>query len=174
MPTCNTMLCMYISYSYIPGWVWYPCYYTSLRTSVNNKDIIQMHLGYKWLISQKTVPINASFGKQQAMASGYVHLSKLSLYNKQYQSMLLLGNSKQWLLVMFTYQSFLCIISSTNQCFFWETASHGFWLCSPTYQSFLCIINSIDDIFLSFYGFFLGWYQIYHTTNPFDVWLHWK
>ena len=56
----------------------------SLRQSVNNKDIIQMHLGYNWLISQKTVPINASFVKQQAMASGYVHLSKLSLYNKQY------------------------------------------------------------------------------------------
>ena len=54
------------------------------RTSVNNKDIIQMHLGYNWLISQKTVPISASFVKQQAMASGYVHLSKLSLYNKQY------------------------------------------------------------------------------------------
>ena len=46
------------------------------RTSVNNKD--------NWLISQKTVPINASFVKQQAMTSGYVHLSKLSLYNKQY------------------------------------------------------------------------------------------
>ena len=55
-----------------------------LRTSVNNKDIIRMHLGYNWLISQKTVPINASLVKQQAMASGYVHLSKLSLYNKQY------------------------------------------------------------------------------------------
>ena len=39
-----------------------------------------MHLGYIWLISQKTVPISASFVKQQAMASGYVHLSKLSLY----------------------------------------------------------------------------------------------
>ena len=63
-----------------------------LRTSVNNKDIIRMHLGYNWLISQKTVPINASF-----------------------------VNSKQWLLVVFTY------------------------------QSFLCIINSIDDIFLSFF-----------------------
>ena len=56
----------------------------SPRTSVNNKDIIRMHLGYNWLISQKTIPINASFVKQQAMASGYVHLSKLSLYNKQY------------------------------------------------------------------------------------------
>ena len=45
---------------------------------------IRMHLGYNWLISQKTVPINTSFVKQQAMASGYLHLSKLSLYNKQY------------------------------------------------------------------------------------------
>ena len=27
-----------------------------------------MHLGYNWLISQKTVPINAPFVKQQAMA----------------------------------------------------------------------------------------------------------
>ena len=53
------------------------------RMSVNNKDIVQMYLGYNWLISQKTVPINASFVKQLAMASGYVHLSKLSLYNKQ-------------------------------------------------------------------------------------------
>ena len=52
-----------------------------LMTSVNNKDIIRMHLRYNWLISQRTVPINASFVKQQAMASGYVHLSKLSLYN---------------------------------------------------------------------------------------------
>ena len=34
-----------------------------LMTSVNNKDIIRMHLGYNWLISQKTVPINASFVK---------------------------------------------------------------------------------------------------------------
>ena len=54
------------------------------RTSVNNRDIIRMHLGYNWLISQKTVPINASFVKQQAMASVHVHLSKFSLYNKQH------------------------------------------------------------------------------------------
>ena len=40
------------------------------RTSV---DIIRMHLGYNWLISQKTVSINASFVKQQTMASGYVY-----------------------------------------------------------------------------------------------------
>ena len=47
------------------------------RMSVNNKDIIRMNLGYNWLITQKTLPINAFF-----------------------------VNSKQWLQVMFTYQSF--------------------------------------------------------------------
>ena len=31
------------------------------RMSVNNKDIIQMYLGYNWLITQKTLPINAFF-----------------------------------------------------------------------------------------------------------------
>ena len=30
------------------------------RTSVNNKDIIQMYLGYNLLISQRSTPINAS------------------------------------------------------------------------------------------------------------------
>ena len=38
---------------------------------------------YLWinnrLITKKTLPINASFEKQQAMASRYVHLSKLPL-----------------------------------------------------------------------------------------------
>ena len=38
-----------------------------------NKDIIQMHQGYNWLISQKTVPINGSFVKQQAMASAWLY-----------------------------------------------------------------------------------------------------
>ena len=52
-----------------------------LRMSVNNKDIIRMYLGYNLFISQKTALINASFVK-----------------------------SKQWLLVMFTYQSFFCTI----------------------------------------------------------------
>ena len=47
------------------------------RMSVNNKDIIRMYLGYNWLITQKTLPINAFF-----------------------------VISKQWLQVMFTYQSF--------------------------------------------------------------------
>ena len=47
------------------------------RMSVNNKDIMRMYLGYNWLITQKTLPINAFF-----------------------------VNSKQWLQVMFTYQSF--------------------------------------------------------------------
>ena len=31
------------------------------RKSVNNKDIIRMYLGYNWLITQKTLPINAFF-----------------------------------------------------------------------------------------------------------------
>ena len=30
-----------------------------LRMSVNNKDIIRMYLGYNWLITQKTLSINA-------------------------------------------------------------------------------------------------------------------
>ena len=47
------------------------------RMSVNNKDIIRMYLGYNWLITQKTLPINAFF-----------------------------VNSKQWLQVMYIYQSF--------------------------------------------------------------------
>ena len=47
------------------------------RMSVNDKDIIRMYLGYNWLITQKTLPISAFF-----------------------------VNSKQWLQVMFTYQSF--------------------------------------------------------------------
>ena len=29
------------------------------RISVNNKDIIRMYLGYNWLITQNTLPINA-------------------------------------------------------------------------------------------------------------------
>ena len=59
------------------------------RMSVNNKDIIQMYLGYNLFISQKTAPINASFVK-----------------------------SKQWLLVMFTYQSFFCTIMCYSFIFF--------------------------------------------------------
>ena len=31
------------------------------RMSVNNKDTIRMYLGYNWLITQKTPPINAFF-----------------------------------------------------------------------------------------------------------------
>ena len=46
------------------------------RMSVNNKDIIRMYLGYNWLITYKTLPINAFF-----------------------------VNSKLWLQVMFTYVS---------------------------------------------------------------------
>ena len=51
-----------------------------LRMSVNNKDIIQIYLGYNWLITQKTT--NQCFlCQQQAMASGHdhQHLSKLPL-----------------------------------------------------------------------------------------------
>ena len=44
-----------------------------LRTSVNNKDIIQMYLGYNLLISQRTVPINASFVESPIEASFVVH-----------------------------------------------------------------------------------------------------
>ena len=47
------------------------------RMSVNNKDIIQMYLGYNWLITQNALPINGFF-----------------------------VNSKQWLQTMFNNQSF--------------------------------------------------------------------
>ena len=63
------------------------------RTSVNNKDIIRMHLGLTGLFSKR------------------------------------LYQCKQWLLVMFTY------------------------------QSFLCIINSIDDILLSFFSLVISTYH---------------
>ena len=49
------------------------------RMSVNNKDIIRMYPGYNWLITQKALPINGFF-----------------------------VTSKQFLQVMFTYQSFFC------------------------------------------------------------------
>ena len=50
------------------------------RLSINNKDIIRMYLGYNWLITQKTLYTNQCFlCEQLAMASGYVHLSKLFL-----------------------------------------------------------------------------------------------
>ena len=64
-----------------------------------------MHLGYNWLISQKTVPINASF-------------------------------VNQWLLVM------------------------------STYQSFLCIRNSIDDMFLSFFSRVISTYPRMISRHP--------
>ena len=48
-----------------------------LRMSVNNKDIIQMYLGYNWLVTQKDSTNQCFLCEQQAMASGYVHLSKL-------------------------------------------------------------------------------------------------
>jgi len=53
------------------------CYYmeAKLRMSINNKDIIRirMYLGYNWLITQRTLPINASFVTSN-LASDYVHL----------------------------------------------------------------------------------------------------
>ena len=57
--------------------------------SVNNKDIIRMYLGYNWVIIQKTLPINAFF-----------------------------VNSKQWLQVMFTYQSFFLVLTIHSFDFF--------------------------------------------------------
>jgi len=51
------------------------------RTSVNNKDIIQMYLGYNLLISQRTISINASFvvgiTSSGMVSFGGVHLSTL-------------------------------------------------------------------------------------------------
>ena len=52
------------------------------RMSVNNKDVIRIYLGYNLFISQKTAPINAVFVKcKQWLATSYLHLSKLLLYN---------------------------------------------------------------------------------------------
>ena len=48
--------------------------------SVNSKDIIQMYLGYNCMVYYPKDSINQRFFcEQQAMASGYVHLSKLPL-----------------------------------------------------------------------------------------------
>ena len=49
------------------------------KMSINNKDITPMYLSYNWLIIQKTLPINAFF-----------------------------VTIKQWVQVIFTYQSFFC------------------------------------------------------------------
>ena len=38
-----------------------------------------MYLGYNWLITQKDYANQCLFCKQQAMASGFVHLSELPL-----------------------------------------------------------------------------------------------
>ena len=35
------------------------------RIGVNIRDITQMDLGYNWLVTQKTLPITASFVKDQ-------------------------------------------------------------------------------------------------------------
>ena len=53
-----SLLCT-LGYSYNPAWVW--CLgHDVWGTSVNNKDIIWMYLGYNLLISPRTIPINAS------------------------------------------------------------------------------------------------------------------
>ena len=54
-----------ISYSYNPGMSMISLLLheseAKPRTSVNNKDIIRIYLGYNLLISQRSVPINAPF-----------------------------------------------------------------------------------------------------------------
>ena len=47
--------------------------------SVNNKDIIQMYLGYDWLITQKTLPINAFFVNSKQPLQVMFYLLKLLL-----------------------------------------------------------------------------------------------
>ena len=92
------------------------------KMSVNNQDIMRMYLGYNWLITQKTLPINAFF-----------------------------VNSKQWLQVMFTYQSF-------------------FWYKQSIPLIFSQVVSTYRpriDIYLS-----VLW-LVYHSTKLFDVWLHW-
>ena len=69
-----------------------------MRMSVNNKDIIRMYLGYNWLITQKTLPTNAS---------GYVHLSKLLLILTIYFFDFFLGD---------IYLSVLGLISTYQSC----------------------------------------------------------
>ena len=51
-----------------------------LKMSVNNKDIIRMLLGYNWLITQKTLPINAFFvtSKQCLQVMFTIHQSFFS------------------------------------------------------------------------------------------------
>ena len=71
--------------------------------SVNNKDIIRMYLGYNLFISQKTVPISASFVE-----------------------------SKQWLLVMFTYQSFFCTMMCYPLIFLWVISTYHPRYCPRT------------------------------------------
>ena len=46
------------------------------RTSVDNKDIIQIFLDYNLLKAHSTVPISASFVEFQAMVSSCNHQSK--------------------------------------------------------------------------------------------------
>ena len=66
-----------------------------LRMSVNNKDIIRMYMGYNWLITQKTLPINAFF-----------------------------VSSKQQFQVMFTYQNFFLVLTIYSFDFFQVISSY--------------------------------------------------
>ena len=51
------------------------------RMSVNNKDIIRMYLGYNWLITQKTLPINAFFLTSKQCFSGYQSFLSLTIFS---------------------------------------------------------------------------------------------
>ena len=47
---------------------------------INNKDIIRMYLGYNWLITQKSLPINAFFvNSKQRLQVMFTYVSKLPL-----------------------------------------------------------------------------------------------
>ena len=55
------------------------------RTSVKTRILYECTWDITGLFPKRLYQsMPASFVKQQAMASGYIHLSKLSLYNKQY------------------------------------------------------------------------------------------
>ena len=77
--------------------------------SINNKDIIQMYLGYNWLITQKTLPSEAKQGMSVnnkdiiRIYQGYNWL----IIQKTLPISAFFVTSKQWLRVMFTYQSFV-------------------------------------------------------------------
>ena len=95
-------------------------------------SVIWMYLGYNWLITQKTLPINAFF-----------------------------VNSKQWLQVMFTYQRFVLVLTIYSFDFFlgWylliilgliSTYSSVLWLVISDisqYKTLWCMV-SLDNKWL--------------------------